>query len=228
MRRGHPLRDAVLLLARVPLRPLYRELEETLGRIFEAHVLVAPTTTLAHQAAFDALMTEKDAIVLDHQVHQSVHQAANLARARGTRVELVRHEELGRARDVIANLARRHHTVWFGIDGVLSMYGDLAPFDLLESLLAIAPNVRLYIDDAHGMSWRGSTAAAASSPTCASTNSVLVATSMAKGFGVGGGILVFASARSAIACASAAVRSCSPGRSSRPCSAPRSPRPGST
>ncbi len=175
--------------------PLYRELEETLGRIFEAHVLVAPTTTLAHQAAFDALMTEKDAIVLDHQVHQSVHQAANLARARGARVELVRHEELGRARDVIANLARRHHTVWFGIDGVLSMYGDLAPFDLLESLLAIAPNVRLYIDDAHGMSWRGKHGRGSFLSHMRLDKRILVATSMAKGFGVGGGILVFASAK---------------------------------
>lgn len=174
--------------------PLYRELEETLGRIFEAQIIVAPTTSLAHQAAFDALMTEKDAIVLDHQVHQSVHQAANLARARGTRVQLVRHEELGRARDVVANLARRHNTVWFGIDGVLSMYGDLAPFDLLESLLAIAPNVRLYIDDAHGMSWRGKHGRGSFLSHMRLNKRILLATSMAKGFGVGGGILVFASA----------------------------------
>lgn len=174
--------------------PLYHELEETLGRIFEAHVLVAPTTTLAHQAAFDALMTEKDAIVLDHQVHQSVHQAANLARARGTRVQLVRHEELGKAREVIADLARRHHTVWFGMDGVLSMYGDLAPFELLEDLLAVAPNVRLYVDDAHGMSWRGKHGRGSFLSRMRPDPRILVATSMAKGFGVGGGVLVFASA----------------------------------
>ena len=175
--------------------PLYQELEETLGEIFEAHVLVAPTTTLAHQAAFDALMTEKDAIVLDHQVHQSVQQAANLARARGTLVQLVRHEELGKAREVVAGLARRHHTVWFGIDGVLSMYGDLAPFELLESLLAVAPNVRLYVDDAHGMSWKGKHGRGSFLSRMPLDPRILVATSMAKGFGVGGGVLVFASAQ---------------------------------
>jgi 7-keto-8-aminopelargonate synthetase-like enzyme len=174
--------------------PLYEELESTLDRLFEAHTLVAPTTTLAHLAAFDALMTEQDAIVLDHQVHQSVHQAANLARAKGTRVEVVRHEELDRARGVIADLARKHHTVWFGIDGVLSMYGDLAPFALLESLLAIAPNVRLYVDDAHGMSWKGKHGRGSFFAHMPLRDRILVATSMAKGFGVGGGILVFASA----------------------------------
>lgn len=173
--------------------PLYQELEEALGAIFEAHVLVAPTTTLAHQAAFDALMTEKDAVVLDHQVHQSVHQAANLARARGTRVQLVRHEELGKAREVIADLARRHHTVWFGIDGVFSMYGDLAPFELLEGLLAVAPNVRLYVDDAHGMSWTGKHGRGSFLSRMRHDPRILVATSMAKGFGVGGGVLVFTS-----------------------------------
>lgn len=55
--------------------PLYAELESQLDAIFGGHVVVAPTTTLAHQAAFDALMSEKDAIVVDHQAHQSVHQA---------------------------------------------------------------------------------------------------------------------------------------------------------
>src|SRR5690349_1896601 len=45
--------------------PLYEELEDTFGKIFEGSVLVAPTTTLAHQATFDAVMSEKDAIVLD-------------------------------------------------------------------------------------------------------------------------------------------------------------------
>src|SRR5262249_7296186 len=52
--------------------PPYVQLEEACSKIFDAHVLLTPSTTLGHQAAFDALMTEKDAIVLDHQVHQSV------------------------------------------------------------------------------------------------------------------------------------------------------------
>ena len=86
--------------------PPYEELEALLDQIFEAHVLVTPTTTLGHQAAFDVLMNEKDVVVLDHQVHASVHQAANLARARGVQVAMVRHEELEKAEPIIADLAR--------------------------------------------------------------------------------------------------------------------------
>ncbi|MDI1476252.1 bifunctional aminotransferase class I/II-fold pyridoxal phosphate-dependent enzyme/GNAT family N-acetyltransferase [Polyangium sp. y55x31] len=171
--------------------PPYAELEAAFDRIFEANVLVAPTTTLAHTAAFDALMSEKDAIVLDHQVHQSVHQAANLARVRGAHVEMVRHEELEKAIDVTARLARKFETVWFCTDGVLSMYGDLPSFPLLRHLLAIAPNVRLYVDDAHGMSWKGKHGRGCFLFNMPLSDRVVVATSLAKAFGCGGGLLVF-------------------------------------
>lgn len=171
--------------------PLYEALEEAFDRIFEANVLVAPTTTLAHQCAFDALMTEKDAIVLDHQVHQSVHQAANLARVRGAHVSMVRHEKLEEAEPLIQRLARKFDTVWFCTDGVLSMYGDYPSFSLLSHLLSIAPNVRLYVDDAHGMSWKGRYGRGSFLAHVPLTPRIVIATSLAKAFGCGGGLLVF-------------------------------------
>ncbi len=175
--------------------PLYTELEATFDRIFDAHVLVAPTTTLAHAAAFDALITEKDAIVLDHQVHQSVHHAANLARSHGARVEMVRHEMLEEAIEVVSALAKKYRTVWFCTDGVLSMYGDLAPFGFLRHLLDLAPNVRLYIDDAHGMSWKGKFGRGSFLHHMPLDGRIIVASSLAKAFGCGGGLLIFADER---------------------------------
>ncbi len=174
--------------------PPYAELEGLLDEIFGGHALVAATTTLAHQAAFDALVCEKDAVVVDHQAHQSVHQAANLARTRGARVELVRHEELERAEEVVRALSLRCRTVWFATDGVMSMYGDLAPFALLRRLLDVAPNVRLYVDDAHGMSWDGLHGRGSFLRRMPISSRVVVATSLAKGFGCGGAALVFSDA----------------------------------
>jgi 7-keto-8-aminopelargonate synthetase-like enzyme len=172
--------------------PYYDELEDTFGRIFEGHALVAPTTTLAHQAAFDALLTEKDAIVLDHQVHQSVQRAATLARASGTRVEVVRHEEIEKALHLLRDLSRSHRTVWFTTDGITSMYGDLAPVELLQRLLDVAPNVRLYIDDAHGMSWAGKYGRGSFLSRMDLSPRIVVATSLSKAFAAGGALLVFA------------------------------------
>lgn len=174
--------------------PPYAELESLLDAIFGGHALVAPTTTLAHQAAFDAIVTEKDAVVVDHQAHQSVHQAANLARTRGAHVELVRHEELERAEETVRALARGCRTVWFATDGVMSMYGDLAPFALLRRILDVADNVRLYVDDAHGMSWDGERGRGSFLRRMPLSPRIVIATSLAKAFGCGGAALVFAGA----------------------------------
>lgn len=171
--------------------PPYEEFEATLGRIFGAHVLTIQTTTLAHQAMFDTFLTEKDAIVLDHQVHYSVQRAATLARAAGARVELVRHEHLEQAEELIRNLARQYRSVWFATDGITSMYGDLAPVGLLTRLLDIAENVRVYVDDAHGMSWCGENGRGSILSRMEFHPRMVVATSLAKAFAGGGAALVF-------------------------------------
>lgn len=174
--------------------PPYRELEASLGQIFDGHALVVSSTTLGHQVALPALVTEKDAIVLDHQVHYSVQMAANLARANGARVEIVRHNELDRAAAVVERLARTARTVWFATDGVFSMYGDLAPLNLLRELLAIAPNVRLYVDDAHGMSWAGRHGRGSFLSRMPMHERMVLATSLNKAFSASGGCLVFPTA----------------------------------
>ncbi len=172
--------------------PLYADLESMLGQIFGGEVLVTPSTTMAHLAALPVLATEKDAVVLDHQAHHSIHMGANQARAGGATVEMVRHDQLDRACDVVRRLAQKCKTVWFCSDGVFSMYGDLAPLGVLQAILDVAPNVRLYIDDAHGMSWAGDHGRGSFLSRFPLSERVVVATSFAKGFGAGGGCLVFA------------------------------------
>lgn len=173
--------------------PIYGEIEAMLSEIFGAHVLVTPSTTMAHLIALPVLATERDAVVLDHQAHHSLHMGANQARAGGAVVELVRHDQLDRACDTVRRLAQRCRTVWFCTDGVFSMYGDLAPLQVLSEILAVAPNVRLYVDDAHGMSWAGKHGRGSFLDRFPLGERVVVATSFAKGFGAGGGCLVFSS-----------------------------------
>ncbi|MDP2310860.1 MAG: bifunctional aminotransferase class I/II-fold pyridoxal phosphate-dependent enzyme/GNAT family N-acetyltransferase [Pseudomonadota bacterium] len=171
--------------------PIYADLEDQLSTLFGAHALVTPSTTMAHMIALPVLANEKDAIVLDHQAHHSIHMGANQARAAGTTVEMVRHDQLDRACDVIRKLAARCRTVWFATDGVFSMYGDLAPLQFLNEILAVAPNVRLYIDDAHGMSWAGRHGRGSFLSRMPISDRIVVATSFAKGFGAGGGCVMF-------------------------------------
>lgn len=174
--------------------PLYAPLEASLSTLFGGHALVTPSTTLGHQIVLGALVTERDALVLDHQVHHSVQAAATLARAAGAHVELVRHDALDRAEAVVGALARTRDTVWFACDGVFSMFGDLAPVGLLDRLLDVAPNVRLYVDDAHGMSWAGHHGRGSFLSRFPLSPRVVVGTSLNKAFAAGGGCFVFADA----------------------------------
>ena len=179
--------------------PLYAELEALLSQMFGGHALVTSSTTLGHQAVLTALLTEKDGIVMDHQVHHSVQMAARLAQAGGAKVSIVRHNQLERAADEVERMTRTCDNVWFACDGVFSMYGDLAPLNLLRHLLSLSDKVKLYVDDAHGMSWAGKHGVGSflsrmpiDDPAVAGR--MILATSLNKAFSAAGGVMVFPTA----------------------------------
>jgi 7-keto-8-aminopelargonate synthetase-like enzyme len=171
--------------------PLYVELEALLDRIFDAHTLVAPNTTLAHLAALPVLIEPEDAAILDHQVHQTVQIAAGQLRLEGTAVEIVRHGETNRLDDRIRDLAQRHPRVWYLADGVYSMYGDRAPLSAIAWLLERHERLHVYFDDAHGMSWTGRHGRGVAAEALGGHPRVVFAVSLNKAFGAGGGALVF-------------------------------------
>ena len=172
--------------------PPYQELESRLSEIFDGHALIASSTSLGHQMVLPVIATEKDAIVVDNQAHRSLQIAATLAQAHGATVEIVRHRELDeKALETVDRLARRHRTVYFACDGVYSMYGDCAPFGLLQQILDVAPNVRLYVDDAHGMSWAGTHGRGFFLSRMPLSERIIMGTSLNKAFAAGGGCFVF-------------------------------------
>jgi 7-keto-8-aminopelargonate synthetase-like enzyme len=173
--------------------PLYHALEEDLlPRVFGVpRALLLPSTSAAHHVALPAILDERDAAVVDHQVHRSVDDAVTLQCARsGARKEVVKHGELERAADAIARLARLHRRVWLFCDGVYSMYGDHLPVAFLDRVMALAPNVHLYVDDAHGMSWDGQHGRGHFLARRPLDERTVVVTSLAKAFGTGGGVIV--------------------------------------
>jgi 7-keto-8-aminopelargonate synthetase-like enzyme len=107
------------------------------------------------------------------------------------KVELLRHNDLEMLERKIRFLHDKYTKVWYVADGIYSMYGDGAPVQPLIDLLNKYENFYIYFDDAHGMSWAGPNGAGyiwkylpAGHPK------VVMATSLSKGFGVGGGALI--------------------------------------
>lgn len=169
---------------------MYDELEALLSRIYQAPVLVAPTTTLGHMSLIPTVIGDDDVVILDHQVHASVALAVQTVKARGVKVEMIRHNSLEMLEQRILKLRNSCQKIWYFADGVYSMYGDYAPMDDLISLLNKYDQLHLYMDDAHGTGWTGKNGSGFVRSKIGNHPRIFITGSMAKGFGAVGGILV--------------------------------------
>lgn len=170
---------------------LYEELEDLFYKIFDNNPSVlAATTTLTHVSAMPILVEDDDLVILDHQVHGSVQLAVQLVKARGTRVEMIKHNRMDMLEDLIKENPNKYNKIWYMADGLYSMYGDYAPLKDICYLLDKYPTFHFYVDDAHGMSWAGKHGNGYVLSQMPMHPKMVLTTSLAKGFGTGGGITV--------------------------------------
>jgi len=170
--------------------PPYADLERLLEELFDAPVVVAPTTTLAHFAALPLLIGAEDAVVCDQFVHNSVQSVLPTLQVAGTVCRFVRHNRIDRLEELVRTLADRHRRVWYLADGVYSMRGDRAPMEALHELASRHERLCLYIDDAHGLSWSGAHGRGTVLGNGTVPPRTVVAASLSKTFGAGGAVLV--------------------------------------
>jgi 7-keto-8-aminopelargonate synthetase-like enzyme len=173
--------------------PAYVEAEQTLSTLFGRPTLITSSTTMGHIATMPTIIHERDALILDHQVHNSVQTAAKLAQVQGTAVELLPHSNLDRLEKRIQDLSKTHRRIWYAADGLYSMYADFAPIEGLNALVERNDQLWLYLDDAHAVSWTGQHGRGyvldRLSQTAAARS--VVAGSLNKSFAAAGGALTF-------------------------------------
>ncbi|MBL7919581.1 MAG: aminotransferase class I/II-fold pyridoxal phosphate-dependent enzyme [Bacteroidia bacterium] len=170
---------------------LYKDLEEHFEKIFKASVIISPTTTLGHIAAVPVLVSQNDAVIIDHQAHNSIQTACNLLKPKGIHVELVRHNRLDILEERIKELKSKHEKIWYMADGIYSMYGDACPVKELYALMDKYKELNLYVDDAHGMSCFGANGGGYVMSFGSLHPRAVLAVSLAKAFATGGAVLVF-------------------------------------
>lgn len=175
--------------------PLYAELEAYLEQIFPGYPVVTTTTTLGHCAVLPILIEETDEILLDQYAHNSIRMAASLCKANGTKITVVRHNNMEHLAEVIERKKEKGvRNIWYLADGIYSMQGDFLDRDGLIDLLNRHEQFHAYVDDAHGMSWQGKNGAGYVLGNGEIHDRMVVAVSMCKSFGAFGGIIVFPNA----------------------------------
>lgn len=135
--------------------PLYAELESKVEQMYNIPPIITKNSTLGHMAIIPTLIRDEDAVIIDHQAHWSVQNACQILKLRGIPVEMIRHNNLEMLEDKIRMLGGKSRKIWYMADGVYSMYGDYAPVQDLLNLARKYPQLHLYFDDVHGMSWKG-------------------------------------------------------------------------
>lgn len=169
----------------------YKELENLLEQIFKNSILLTTNSTLGHQSVMPIIIGANDMVVFDQQAHISMQELSYKLRYGGTEIAILRHNRLDELENKIIDARGRYNKIWYVIDGVYSMFGDLAPINDIKALMNKHRKLYLYVDDAHGMSWAGKNGSGYTLSQIDLHPKMVMGTSMAKGFGSCGGIFIF-------------------------------------
>ena len=172
--------------------PLYAEYEQLLSQMAGgAPVVVTQTTSLGHLAALPVLVGERDAVLFDLQVHNSVQAVIPTLLRIGATCEVVPHGRLSRAAQRARELAKTHERVFYLCDGVYSMHGDVIDTAELYSMLDDNSQLVAYVDDSHGVGWAGRHGTGAVIGARPIHPRMIAALGLAKGFAGAGAAFVF-------------------------------------
>ncbi|MFI0429906.1 aminotransferase class I/II-fold pyridoxal phosphate-dependent enzyme [Mariniflexile sp. HMF6888] len=171
--------------------PLYKQLEEKVTDMYQNPIIITKNSTLGHLGVIPNAVNDRDAIILDHQVHWSVQSAAKVLKNRSVTIDMIRHNDMDMLENKIKNHSNKHQRIWYMVDGIYSMYGDYAPLKDLKALALKYPQLHLYIDDVHGMSWTGKNGTGYALEELGSlSENVLLFGTLSKTFGASGAVLV--------------------------------------
>ena len=124
---------------------------------------------------------------MDEQAHNSIQEAAKIAKANGVRVVTFSHcDPIGLKK--VLDEAGEYRVAVVAIDGVYSMTGELPPLAKLNEV-ALDRRAVLYIDDAHGTGVIGRMGRGTVLDALGSYDNTLVIGSLSKGFSCAGGFI---------------------------------------
>lgn len=132
----------------------YRDLERRLAALVGAEdTVVFPTITLLHFGVMPRLAGRSGALLIESTAHHSMHEAAELAQARGAEVITWQHGDLQGLERALER-CRHHSARIISVVGVNSMSGDIVDLPSIVRIAA-AHDAIVYVDDAHGLGLLG-------------------------------------------------------------------------
>jgi 7-keto-8-aminopelargonate synthetase-like enzyme len=150
-------------------------------------VLLFASVSLANLGALPGLVGRGDLLAVDEQAHNSIQEAAKIAKADGVCVVSFRHRDPGDLERVLEN-NEPYRLAVVAVDGVYSMTGALAPLPELNRV-ALKRRAILYVDDAHGTGVLGRNGRGTVLDALGNYDNTFVVGSLSKAFSCFGGFI---------------------------------------
>jgi 7-keto-8-aminopelargonate synthetase-like enzyme len=129
---------------------LFETLEHRIaGWLSVDNVIVYTTVTLANHGVIPLLMRKNCLLLMDQEVHNSVHRSGIEAKGAGATVMQFPHDDFGLLEAQLRTHRQRCDHAMIAVDGVYSMSGTYLNLPRYQEL-ADKYGATLYIDDAHG------------------------------------------------------------------------------
>ncbi len=132
----------------------YSELEQYLALAYGSPALLFNSGYHANTGCVSALSDADTLIVADKLSHASIIDGLRLG---GSRFKRFPHNDLNSLRRVLEREAKEYSRIWVIVESIYSMDGDSAPLSELVEMKREFPQMRLYVDEAHGLGVRGTT-----------------------------------------------------------------------
>lgn len=128
---------------------IYNELEKKLADLIGTETtLILPTVTLISIGVIPALIGKSGVMFLDKSAHETMYEAAKIARDNGGTLVSYKQDDFARLEELLIEHKDNPRKLII-VDGVYSMTGDFADLPRLVEL-AKKYDALVYVDDAHG------------------------------------------------------------------------------
>jgi 7-keto-8-aminopelargonate synthetase-like enzyme len=169
---------------------LFEKLENRIaGWLGVDNVIVYTTVTLANHGIIPLLMRKNCLLLMDQEVHNSVHRSGIEAKGAGATVMQFPHDDFSQLETQLRDHRSRHDHAMIAVDGVYSMSGAYLNVPRYQEL-ADKYGATLYIDDAHGFGVVGPNGRGIVSHFGSGYDNTIYVGSLEKGLGSLGGFVV--------------------------------------
>lgn len=131
----------------------YINLEQFLGNLYGRSALLFNSGYHANSGIIPALCTKQTLILCDKLVHASIIDGIILSRAKFVRY---RHNDIDQLYNFVKSHREHYSDILIITESIFSMDGDICDLPKLVEIKKECPEVRLYVDEAHGFGVFGS------------------------------------------------------------------------